>query len=145
MSKMASIDIILKGNVKTMTVDIINSMLKNGWKMERKNKISFLPLNDDGMYDWKSENIQKDELIQIIQQKEIKKEVIGICFYWQDTNIGISMLVFSYNEISFNLDVNRMNLGMNMNVDITDVNWYLQRILPCFYCEYIERLSFTQD
>ena len=147
MSISASIDIILKKFSSLTAVCVINTLLENGWKMEKENKVSFLPLNDNGMYEWKNENIQKYDLIQIIEQKEIEKEVIGLVFYWKDTNIGISMLIFSCNEISFNLNINRIKLELDTHADITDVSWYLKRIMPCFSFDEIilEKLFFNQD
>lgn len=81
-------------------------------------------------FDWREDAITDTNLREIINQKESMKEIIGIIFYWEDTDIGLSMLIFQDYQISFNITINRLKINSSNAVDITNVNWYLERIIP---------------
>ena len=61
-------------------------------------------------------------------------------FYWKNTKIGISMLVFPDGQITFQMTVNRLKL----NSDITNVNWYLKKIMICFDKFKVTEITFNQ-
>ncbi|HOQ01556.1 MAG TPA: hypothetical protein PK604_12200 [Acetivibrio clariflavus] len=55
-------------------------------------KVSFLPLGDNDDYDWQSEEIDLEQLMDIIDKKEKQNEVIGVILYWDKSSIGMQLL-----------------------------------------------------
>ena len=128
------------------TTDLINLILKSGWTLNDHGGISYLPIGDNGDFDWFIQaHITQNELMQILKEKEKKKELIGIVLTWQNTNIGGSFLFYPSNEISVSLNIDRKILyGIN-NFKMTNSNWYLLRLIPIFYENNIVIKSFTFD
>lgn len=126
--------------------DLIKILLKNGWTLNDTGGISYLPLGDDGDFDWiLSSKISQDELMLILEEKEKKKELIGIVLTWQNTNVGGTVLFYSNNTIMFVFNVNRKVLyGLN-DFKMTDLNWYSSRLIPIFYENNMLIKSFTFD
>lgn len=147
MSISASIDISLTRNksYSFLATDIVDAMLSQNWKARKSNKICYLPLADDDLFNWSEEEITELELKDVVSQKENEKEIIGIVFYWGDTDVGVSMLIFQDYQISFNLNINRVSVNLLDKIDITDASWYLQNIIPCFNNEMfkIEDVKFN--
>ena len=149
MSISALIDISLQieNGAAIKATEIVKSILANGWTIENKGRACYLPLDDNEMYEWIEERIGRNDLLRIVEQKEKAKEVIGITFYWQNTNTGLQMLAFSSTEFSFNLNINRIKIKTGNMDQLTDASWCFERIVPCFDLEYIKigRLSFSQE
>ncbi|WP_144687022.1 hypothetical protein [Acetivibrio clariflavus] len=95
-------------------------------------KVSFLPLGDNDDYDWQSEEIDLEQLMDIIDKKEKQNEVIGVILYWDKSSIGMQLLIWNSGKLPFILTINRKILNDNTEINVTDVNWYLERILPAF-------------
>lgn len=149
MSVVSSINIsFIRNDVYDFTIiDLINAMLINNWKMVRNEKICYLPLGDDDLFDWNEKRILESELCDIVKQKEVSKEIVGIVFYWENTDIGLSMLIFQDYQISFSININRVKIDFSNVIDITDVSWYLEKIIPCFNSKKfkIQNLNFSED
>ena len=117
---------------------IIRCMLDNGWRILHKEVIFFLPVGDIDEYDWQEEKItENDFFVEIVKKKESAKEIIGVDLYWKETEVGVSMLMFPSYELSFSASINRMSIdlpeiSLKKKINITDVSWYLNAILPCF-------------
>jgi len=145
MSALASIDVTIekRGSESITAVEILELLTKQGWNINNNGNTLYLPLGDDDDFDWQEAVINKEELFSIIVQKEEQQEIIGIGLTWENTDIGGTLLIHSNNLLSFSLTINRKVLSNN----ITDVNWYLERILPCFETNLItvERFAFAQD
>ncbi len=141
MSISASIDIFLLKNDKYYfsVKDLIQEMQKNGWNIKKDGKICYLPLQDE-LFNWTEHPISETEWMEIVFQKEQNNEIIGVMFYWKNTKIGISMLVFPDGQITFQMTVNRLKL----NSDITNVNWYLKKIMICFDKFKVTEITFNQ-
>ena len=126
------------------SIDIIKMLLDSGWTFNDNGGISYLPVGDNGDFDWLLQTkISQKELMQILAEKEKKKELIGIVLTWQDTNIGGSVLFYNSGEISFILNVDRKILHGFNNFKMTDSNWYLVRLIPIFYRNNMPIKSFT--
>lgn len=91
-----------------------------------------MPIGDDDKFDWKSEKISFESLVQIIEKKERIEEIIGVILTWQDTGIGGQFLFRCNGIISVNVTLLRKLISSNSNVEITDINWYLTRLLNVF-------------
>lgn len=144
MSINASLDIRLysKGNYVISSAQIIQAFINSGWNIQQKEKILYLPFGDHDDYDWQEKILSKDAFFELIEKKEEANEVIGVGLFWDDTGIGGTLLLLSNESISFSITINRKILLNN----ITDVNWYLERIFPCLETDAlgIEHFTFSQ-
>jgi len=148
MSVQASIDIKLsKYNQNNQSpIELIKVLLSSGWTLNDHGGISYLPVGDNGDYDWiLSEKISQNELMKILEEKEKTKELIAVVLTWKDTNIGGSFHFYNPEEISMILNVNRQILYGPNNFKTTNFNWYLSRLIPVFYDNKIALKSFTLD
>ena len=145
MSVSASIDLrivdISSGEVilptKTLTV-----LAKNGWDLiNQYGYAGYLPINDNDEFNWQGEKMTESSLMEIVQKKEDIGELIGVNIYWQNTDIGGSVLLYPekiasqkkiHTPMSFICDGNRKILSDFGHFKITDVNWYLTKLLPTF-------------
>lgn len=145
MATSASIDIKLsKPNGSMITPsELIRKLLEFGWTLNDNGKMSYLPVGDEGEYDWKEADICLSSIIEIIEKKEKLGETIGIVITWGDTGIGGSLLIWSSQEISLNLSINRKVFGDINSTKITDVNWYSTKLLPALYQNDILVETFT--
>jgi len=130
MSQSTSIDFQFKKIIPFNPVIIIEALLESGWSYNDYEKISYLPLGDDDLFDWQWENINNwYKVKEIITQKCDKKEMIGICLVWQTSLIG-GQFLFETKESQFliNLTINRKRIkGLKWATDFT---WYLEKLLP---------------
>lgn len=145
MSTLASINIKLskKKSGSISAVSILKALIIHGWILMNNGKILYLPLGDEDNYDWQENELSEPEFFRIVERKEKKNEIIGVGMTWKDTSIGGTILIHSALDISFSLTTNRRRLVNN----ITDVNWYLERILPCLETDSmtVEQFKFSQD
>lgn len=143
MSVSATLDIeLFEGNIDS--VEIIECLLKNGWRIEDNGNKVYLPINDDGMFNWQSEDIITDyEVIEILRKKNSINEVLGVSLSWLDTNIGGEFLVRQDLSISMSLSNNRQ---LN-SYGVTDFDWYLSKIVPILNKRElnIESIAFFQS
>ena len=145
MSTLASLDILIskRGQGAISAVEILQLLFIKGWNATNNGKILYLPLGDDDDFDWQEQQLSISELLNIVSQKEKQGEIIGVGVTWESTMIGGTLLIHSNCSLSFSLTINRKQLVSN----ITDVSWYLERILPCFETDttIVEKFTFSQD
>lgn len=124
-------------------VSILKVLIEHGWNLVNNGKVLYLPLGDDDDFDWQEDEINESVFLNIVYQKEKANEVIGVGMTWKDTSIGGTVLICSALDISFSLTINRKRLINN----ITDVNWYLEKIIPCLDTDFttVENYNFSQD
>lgn len=147
MSISASISIQLgkKGNEKIHAKELINTLVSDKWELQNDGKISYLPLGDDDDFDWQDDEITIKELLDIIDKKEKLGEIVGVSMLWDTTDIGVQLLIRSELELSFLLNVNRKTLISSDSKNLTDVNWYLERIILVLKKNNYTIESFTFD
>ncbi len=127
MSVTAGIDIKLH-NLQMKYVDLIKLLLENGWGIE-KGICAYLPLRDGENFNWQSNiGLSDKEVLDIINQKEDLKELIGLSLIWRNTNIGGTLLLSD--ELSFSMNINTSRLETEYG--LTDFSWYLEKIIPIF-------------
>lgn len=117
-------------NIKTVqTEKDINILLEkfhiSKWNYLHENQVTFLPINDDDMYDWKIETLDRRDINSIINAKQLNNEKIGIVLYFDDTEIGITLLADNTAEILLSLDINRVSIKNKE----TDMTWYVENLI----------------
>lgn len=115
-------------------VDTIQILMRNGWSISHNNYICYLPVGDNDEADWQAdENMSIEQLANILQTKELRKEIIGVMLTWQTTLIGCDLIFYpdkQYSNFSINLDANRPLISLVNNYQITNFLWYLEKFLP---------------
>lgn len=144
MSASASINISIakRREISFSVVDIIKILLNNGWNIINDNKILYLPLGDNDKFDWQYTPMNENDFFDLIKQKELATEIIGVGLIWENSSIGGTILINSSCDILFSLTINRKKIFD----DVTDVNWYLERLLTFFETDLVtvESFSFKQ-
>lgn len=132
MSTEASINIRLfdKKSKGISSIKVIQKLMNYGWTLNDNGKISYLPLGDIDEFDWKNENISIESLENILIQKEKRNEIVGVVITWKETGVGGTILFGESQSFSINLSINRRMLNDEKMIKITDVNWYLTKLLP---------------
>ena len=124
-------------------MDIVDCLLGHGWRIYDNGQKVFLPINDDGMFDWQREvGITDDEVINILKAKNNAHEPLGVSLSWLDTNIGGEFIIHQDLSLLFSCSNHR-----KINCyGITDFDWYFSKIIPIFNSMFsIESFGFSQD
>lgn len=108
--------------------------------------ITYLPLGDHDYFDWQSDEINIKELTEIVNKKEACGELVGLELLWDTTDIGGHLLIHSELNFSFSIIINRKELNSLNNDRVTDINWYVERIIVLLKnSDYIvESFSFNE-
>lgn len=130
MSISSSIEIALSKPVARMI--ILQKLVEFGWSYNDHGKVTFLPIGDVDDFDWQHECIPLEELFKILAEKDNQKELIGVVMTWRDTNIGGTFLVRENGTIIMSPDINRRILNVESYNKITDINWYMTKLVPVF-------------
>lgn len=129
MAVLASIDVnLITSFGRVSTKKVLMSLYDFGWSFDDHGKVSYLPIGDEDNFSWKSEQMSTEDLLEIIELKEKMSEVNGVTMTWKNTGIGGDFLFWTDGNISINLTVNRKLI--DDEIKITDVNWYLTKLLP---------------
>ena len=123
-------------------VDIVKGLINNGWKLNDNGKVSYLPVGDSDDYNWVTDSISIDELMNILDEKERRNESIGVSLTWGDTNIGGTLLIWDKESLSFNLSINRKMIDKS-SIGVTDVSWYLGKLISGLISERLKVVSFS--
>lgn len=106
---------------------ILEILRQNGWEFGTSGIKTFLPINDNGMFNWQHEKITDDELFKIFQIQSNLKEHIGADITWDNgkfrTLLGLTP------NLSLYFIVGNNDRPIN-TYGITDFNWFLSRIIP---------------
>lgn len=101
-----------------------------GWKLTSEE--GYLPLGDKGDFDWVYDNISKEEMKNIIRQKQERNELIGIYFIKINSKEGFSVLAREMSDICIHLEINRKTYdGV-----YTDFEWYKENFI-----DFLEKCS----
>lgn len=139
MSISFSLNIKLENSV--LCKKIINLLLQNGWNIVKEGKITYLPLNDDDMFNWTVSENSLSDFMKLVDEKEKINEPIGVEINWSNTNIGGHLLLYNGSDFSFQLNVNTKYLKTEYK--IPDFNWYAEKIMDVLLQQYhIREYSF---
>jgi len=134
MSSLISLDIRIESKEMLTVKSFIQDVINAGWSVIKDKKITYLQLGDKEMFDWVDEEIDIEEFLLIVDEKEQSEEVVGVSVYWSGTEIGGNVLVYNGNNISFLFIINTIYL--DKHCQIPDFNWYSERILPYLINKY---------
>ena len=134
MSYSVSLNMKLETNSFHNCKEIINLLIKSGWNVQREGKITFLPLNDDDMFEWTTSKICLNDFIKLVDEKEHMKELVGVELYWENTDIGGHLLMSDNRNFLFVLNINTKYI--EEKIKIPNYNWYAERIIPYIQQEY---------
>ena len=113
------------------SVELIQRLLNFGWALNYNGKVSYLPLGDNDEFSWRAESISSESLLVILNEKEQRGELVGVVLTWKDSGIGGNFLVYNNGTLSISLSINR-KLIEDIKSGITDLNWYLVKLIPVF-------------
>lgn len=111
--------------------DVVRLLLRTGWSPSFQGHVSFLPLGDDGNFDWKC--VPESNLPDALQEIEAKSglgEMLGILLVSDNSDCGGEFLIYSDCKVVFSLTVNRRLLSESEHV--TDIGWYITKIFRTF-------------
>ncbi len=111
-------------------LDIITLLNSFGWTYyNEEDNAEYLPLGDRDSFDWQIEEISESDLYALIERKRQRKELVGLVLYYRDTEYGITLLADSTSQILIMPNINRKTLIEDDSESITDVSWYIERII----------------
>lgn len=134
--------IVRAGGKKVVTpIEAIGFLMDEGWSFCRNGYVRYLPIGDQDNTTWTREILTMDSLLKIVAEKESQAELIGVAMTWQDTDIGGELLMSGeletkekkiHSPIKFSVAAHRNKFLSKEDYPITDVNWYLERLLLAF-------------
>lgn len=130
MSVSTSIEINL--SKPTSGIAILKKLKQFGWTYNDQGKVTYLPVGDEDDFNWRHEYLPLVELDKILALKDEHRELIGVALTWKESNIGGHFLVNQAGKILISPDINRKVLDINSNNKITDMNWYITKLIPAF-------------
>lgn len=129
-------------NYSKSILDILKIFQQIGWDIYNlQGKAEYLPVNDDGMYNWQSGKISESELYDIVSEKIVKKEQIGVNLFYKNGKEGITLMAYTTDEVMLSLSINRKVIGERY----TDSIWYLENIIYKFLKIGIRLLSYKLE
>ena len=136
MSISASIDLHLTGikhNQKS-SIEIIDILIASGWTLVHDGYVTYLPIGDKDSFNWKSTlGMEHQDIEDLMDAKRKANEIIGVTMTWKDTQRGGSFLFWpegTYETLSLNLHAFRPTKKIAKNYEVTDFQWYLEKLLP---------------
>ncbi|MEK4367583.1 hypothetical protein [Paenibacillus sp. FSL R5-0473] len=141
MSVSISIEISLSKQISRMS--ILRKLEDFGWSYNDQGKVTYLPIGDDNYFNWQNKSIPLEELLKILVIKDNQKELIGVAMTWKDTDVGGTFLIEENGTILMSPDINRKVLDVESYNSITDVNWYVTKLIPVFG-QLFESISYNE-
>ncbi|WP_339307092.1 hypothetical protein [Paenibacillus sp. FSL R5-0519] len=142
MSVSISIEISLSKKISRMT--ILRKLEDFGWSYNDQGKVTYLPIGDDDEFNWQRKSIPPEELLKILVIKDNQRELIGVAMTWKDTDVGGTFLIEENGTILMSPDINRKVLDVESYNKITDVNWYVTKLIPVFG-QLFESISYNEN
>lgn len=124
MSTQATMDIFINEFDKKTYGDIFDILISANWRNSQNNDFKMILLGDEDYY-WIEYTSVPKEARTLLMNKQKAKEVGGIELFYENTGIGIELLMFVDNRISVSFSINRKT---KLKAH-TDFEWYLEKIL----------------
>lgn len=126
MSISSCVELGVSDSIEFSVLAAIRLLLNAGWSFNYEGSVFYLPIGDDGDFDWQREDLSASRLLDILSKKEELGELIGVTMTWEETGVGGEFLFHKSNLIVINLSINRQVTLLTL----TDVNWYLSKLIP---------------
>lgn len=111
-------------------IDILQVIKYSNWSFFNNERwCAYLPIHDDGNFDWQEAKFSEEELFKIFQIKSQFKEIIGTRIWWDNSEYWVDILLSS--NLTLSLIIERGVRPINF-YGITDFDWFLSRIIPLF-------------
>lgn len=109
-------------------IQLINDLIDFGWTYDDGGKISYIPVGDNDLFEWQEESLENwNKVLEIIQEKIAKNEVIALILTWRDTQIGGHFIISEDRKcLMISLSVDRQTIG---NSRKTNFDWYEGKIV----------------
>jgi hypothetical protein len=120
---------------------LLKILLKAGWSLTDHGLKGYLPLGDNGNYDWTFDILSDEQLFIILKEKCLLNELLGVVLTWRDSNIGGEFLFDINGVITISLSINHLRTFNG----ITDLNWYFEKIIPCIRSNNMKILSIKYE
>lgn len=106
---------------------VLKELVDFGWSAVDHGQVVYLPLHDGGRYDW-THCAPGDASVawDTIRRKAEGSERLGLMLMWGATNVGGPFLVEADLTVLVSFSSERRETGPG----VTDVTWYLERIVP---------------
>lgn len=112
-------------NYSSDIIAVLQAFQQIGWSIDNGHgEVEFLPLGDNGMYDWVREKISLTKLYDIFSNKIANKELIGINLFYSNM-AGITFLSDNTEQIMLSLAIERKIIKGRY----TDLVWYIENII----------------
>lgn len=112
-------------NYSSDIIAVLQAFQQIGWSIDNGHgEVEFLPLGDNGMYDWVREKISLTKLYDIFSNKIANKELIGINLFYSNM-AGITFLADNTEQIMLSLAIERKIIKGRY----TDLVWYIENII----------------
>ncbi len=138
MSISANLDmkLVARNDIEITVLEIIETLEEGNWSLLKNGEVLYLPIGDDGDYNWTSEKLTIEQIKKIIAIKNSKKEIIGITLYHKIMDVGIDLLYFESGSLSFSLSINTVYMSKSRGNRIIDASWYLKEIMEPLIVKY---------
>lgn len=158
MSVSASLDLLVISLITKRQITptrAIDVLLKNGWNLGRDGYVAYSPLGcSSDPYEVVVKKVSEQLLMVELHEKEKCSELINVTMFWGDTEVDIHILLWDEKSAQEQKITTPIVLNMgertkfltSSSYEITDVNWYLERILPAFAKDdmYIECFTYEE-
>jgi len=125
---MVSLNLTLANGIDVSARAIIEAFISINWSpLDANGAIDYLPFGDGGMHDWEKRMLTIAQLLSVVDAKERNNEIIGVSLYWNNTDLGVVLLIHDPSTISLGIDINRKYL--DEKTQTVDFNWYATNIL----------------
>lgn len=106
---------------------VFGSLRAAQWSEQQSGLVTFLPLGDKGDFDWTSAGMSGQEFLDLVERKQAEGEAVGVLLTWEESDTGGEFVLSPDGVLHVALSRNRKVEG---SAPVTDVAWYLRRILP---------------
>lgn len=120
-------------------IDIFFVFQKIGWWIYNpQKKVEYLPIADNDNYDWQCEKMLEVDFYNIINNKINNKELVGVNLFYNNSDVGVSLLAYNTNQITLGISINRKTIDKRH----TDMIWYLENIIYKLFEADVRLLSY---
>lgn len=110
-------------------IDVIMLFKEIGWSCyDIERNVEYLPIGDIDDFDWQKKRLSELEVVNVINNKQDKLEQVGINLYYQNTEVGVTLLAKETKNIVIGLCINRQTLD-GTRESITDISWYFANMI----------------